>query len=330
MKSKCLVSIITPCYNGEKFINQYIESVLRQTYSNIELILVNDGSTDSSEQKILSYKSRLLERGIRFEYVYKENGGQSSAINAGLMRFHGKYLTWPDIDDIMHADYIEIKTSYMESHPEVDYLITPSAVVDINNPADVIYYTWNNAPRSKKDMLCRIISGKNYFYEPGSFFISSEILEKANPSKKIYDVCGKWAGPQIQMMLPVIYYGNGGYLDKCLFDYYLHDENDHNKYKTKEELQIKYSESYKMIISTIESVGMLPEEELNYKKMAFGRMKRDEMRTAFQFHDPKWYANLLKELGSNVTYKDKIKLLVLKYSAFEILYKTAKNIWKKG
>lgn len=332
MKETCLVSIITACYNGEKFIDQYMESVLWQTYSNIELILVNDGSTDSSEAKILKYKSKLREKGIQFEYIYKENGGHPSAINAGLKCFHGKYLTWPDIDDVMHPDYIETKMRYMEKHPEVDYLITPSAVVDINNPAEVIRYTWKFPPKSKNDMMYRIISGVNYNYEPGSFFISAQIWKKANPKNQIYDDSGKWTGPQIQMMMPVIYYGNYGYLDKCLFDYYLHDSNDHNKYKAKEELMIKSSKAREMVLATIENIEMLPEEKESYKMLALTTNKRREMAAAFRNHDAEWYMNVLKREGGTASCKEKIKLLILKYRFVEFLYRTVKRIFviRKG
>ena len=57
------VSIITSVYNGERFIDAYMNSVLRQTYRNIQLIIVNDGSTDKSEERILSYTERLREKG---------------------------------------------------------------------------------------------------------------------------------------------------------------------------------------------------------------------------------------------------------------------------
>lgn len=330
MIERCLVSIITACYNGEKFIDQYMDSVLSQTCPSIELILVNDGSTDSSEEKIMSYKDKLQDRGIRFEYIYKQNGGQSSAFNAGLKHFHGKYLTWIDIDDVMHVDYIEIKTQYMEEHSKVDYLITPSAVVNIDNPQEVICYTWKIPPRSREDMLKRIISGKDYNYESGSFFIRAQILEKANPSKKIYDACGIWSGAQIQMMFPVIYHGNYGYLDKCLFDYYLHDGNDHNKYKTKSELVIKFSESYKTIINTIESVEMPLNEQEKYKRIAYVKIKKDEMSMAVQLHDADWYAHALKEIEEDAVFKDKLRLLVLKYSVLAFLHKLLKRILRKS
>ena len=61
--TKPLVSIITPCYNGEAFLKRYFESILNQTYPNLELIFINDGSTDRTEEIALSYRERLEKRG---------------------------------------------------------------------------------------------------------------------------------------------------------------------------------------------------------------------------------------------------------------------------
>lgn len=106
---KGLVSIITPCYNGEKFVSRFLDSVLDQSYTNIELIVINDGSTDQTEQILKSYEIKFKEKGIKFIHLFQSNGGQSSAINKGLEIFSGEYLTWPDSDDILTPDAIEIK-----------------------------------------------------------------------------------------------------------------------------------------------------------------------------------------------------------------------------
>ena len=75
-----VLSIIVPVYNAQKFLPQCIESILAQTFTDFELILVNDGSTDESEKICLAYK----EKDSRIKYVYKENGGAASARKAGL------------------------------------------------------------------------------------------------------------------------------------------------------------------------------------------------------------------------------------------------------
>lgn len=106
MKQLPLVSIITPCYNGENYVTPFIKSVLLQSYNNIEFIFINDGSTDNTEKIVLDYEPEFKERGIKFKYIYQENQGQATALNNGLKIFTGDYLTWPDSDDILHPDNI--------------------------------------------------------------------------------------------------------------------------------------------------------------------------------------------------------------------------------
>lgn len=118
--TKPLVSIITPCYNGEAFLKRYFESILNQTYPNLELIFINDGSTDRTEEIALSYRERLEKRGITYIYEKQENAGQAAALNRGLKLFTGEYLTWPDSDDEMTKDSIEKKVNFLEKNPKYE------------------------------------------------------------------------------------------------------------------------------------------------------------------------------------------------------------------
>ena len=98
---KKLVSIITPCYNGEKYVDRFLTSVLNQTYNNIELIFVDDGSTDKTKDVVLSFKEQFEKRGYDLIYIYQKNAGQAAAINQGLKVFKGEFLMWIDSDDLM-------------------------------------------------------------------------------------------------------------------------------------------------------------------------------------------------------------------------------------
>ena len=96
---KKMVSIITPCYNGGKLLSRYLDSVLKQTYKNIELIIVNDGSSDNTEKIVISYKGQFKKEGMKLVYIYQDNKGLGGAINTGLKHFTGDYLCWADYDD---------------------------------------------------------------------------------------------------------------------------------------------------------------------------------------------------------------------------------------
>mgnify|MGYP003292451661 CR=1 FL=1 len=102
MQNKPLVSIIIPVFNGSKYMKEAIDSALNQTYSNIEVIVVNDGSNDNGEtEKIaLAYKDKII-------YIKKENGGVSSALNVGIKNMKGKYFSWLSHDDKYTPQKIE-------------------------------------------------------------------------------------------------------------------------------------------------------------------------------------------------------------------------------
>lgn len=101
-------------FNEEKFIGEAIDSVLKQTYSNLEFIIINDGSTDKTEDIILSYKDSRI--------VYKKNLTNLKLIkslNIGLSTAKGKYIARMDADDICYLDRIEKQVEFMETNPEI-------------------------------------------------------------------------------------------------------------------------------------------------------------------------------------------------------------------
>ena len=112
-----LVSIIIPCYNQAKFLSQTLKSVQDQTYEFWECILVNDGSTDNTED-ICKYYCSL---DARFKYYKKENGGLSSARNFGLLKASGHYIQFLDSDDLIEKSKIEIQIqSLIRNNTEID------------------------------------------------------------------------------------------------------------------------------------------------------------------------------------------------------------------
>lgn len=95
-----LVSIIIPCFNAGTFIQEALNSVLVQTYGNIEIIIVNDGSTDDTEANVFAFHDD------RIKYYAQSNKGQCAASNVGLSKSKGDYIKFFDADDIMHPEHI--------------------------------------------------------------------------------------------------------------------------------------------------------------------------------------------------------------------------------
>lgn len=107
-----LISIIVPVYNVESYLERCLESIMNQSYSALQVILIDDGSTDNSGKICDTYK----EKDDRFVVIHKENGGVSSARNEGLNICTGDYVAFVDADDYIHKDYCEVLLSTAEKY----------------------------------------------------------------------------------------------------------------------------------------------------------------------------------------------------------------------
>ena len=103
MSEQPLISVIVPVYNVEKYLRPCVESILEQTYKNIEVILVNDGSTDKSKAICLE----LAEKDKRISFYEKANSGLSDTRNVGLEKATGDYILFVDSDDLLSFNAIE-------------------------------------------------------------------------------------------------------------------------------------------------------------------------------------------------------------------------------
>lgn len=113
-KLQPLVSIVMPAYNAEQYIEEAIESVLRQSYENWELIIVNDGSTDSTEQIIHFYNDQ------RIITLCQKNTGVSAARNFGMENAKGDFLTFLDADDALTPDSVKLRIDCFTQNSDVD------------------------------------------------------------------------------------------------------------------------------------------------------------------------------------------------------------------
>lgn len=100
------VTILIPIYNGDKYLREAIDSALNQTYKNIEVIVINDGSTDNTDKLVKRY-------GKKVKYYKKKNGGVSTALNLGLSKSTGDYIAWLPHDDIYTPNKIEVQMNYL-------------------------------------------------------------------------------------------------------------------------------------------------------------------------------------------------------------------------
>jgi len=113
-EKNALVSVIIPCYNHSHYLPVAIESVLKQTYSPLEIIVVDDGSTDSTKKVAQSYDKVI--------YVYQNNQGLSASRNTGIRKSKGAYLLFLDADDWLYPDAIKINVGYLQQQKNAAYV----------------------------------------------------------------------------------------------------------------------------------------------------------------------------------------------------------------
>jgi hypothetical protein len=117
-----LVSVVIPAYNAAAYLQKAIESVLQQSYQNIELIIVDDGSTDATWEIAARYQNSHI------KLVQKQNGGLSSARNAGIRESTGDYIAYLDADDFWAPEKILRQLEIMQLHPEIGFTSTATKV----------------------------------------------------------------------------------------------------------------------------------------------------------------------------------------------------------
>lgn len=160
------VSVVMPAYNAERFIDQSIKSVISQTYKNIELVIVNDGSTDSTADIIRQY-AEAHPNIIKF--IDKPlNEGTAKTISRAMREASGDYMCWLSADDMYFEDMIESQLSYLISHPEYDACFSRSVVIDENNKLlETDYITDEYAERFLSDrhlVYCQLLLFGNAFH----------------------------------------------------------------------------------------------------------------------------------------------------------------------
>ena len=165
-----LVSVIIPCYNCSLTIGKTLDSLERQSYSSVEIILINDGSEDETEKVIIGYLKR---NKLNIRYFSKENEGVSIARNIGIEKSLGEYILFLDADDVYHFDFIRcmcdtvdsqnLDTAYSLWSRDVDFILSQNKII-MNKCVNKV---------NQKDMM------KEFLYNKGKIGFCSFIYRKS-------------------------------------------------------------------------------------------------------------------------------------------------------
>lgn len=293
-----LVSILIPCYNGEKFLDRCFECLLKQTYKNIEIIIVNDGSTDNSENIILKYKKEIEKKGFKFLYIYQENGGAAFAINTALKHVNGEFIMLYDVDDIIFEDAVKEKAEFLINNPNYDMVRNNGYYVD-DSDLDKINGLFSDGENIENESIFEdLILGKANNW-PASFMVRTESLFSHIKNREIYI---SQFGQNLQIMLPVAYFGKTGYINKPLMKYIRH-ENSHSSF-TSNEKRLRLMNGYEENrIEVIKQLDIPQKEKEKYFKQIAILYYRIRMQIAYQIKDIKLfkqeYDKLVKSGANN-------------------------------
>jgi len=166
-----LISVIIPVYNVNKYLNKCIGSIVNQTYKNLEIILVDDGSTDNSGEICDEWK----QKDSRIKVIHKENGGPSNARNFGIEIAIGKYLFFIDADDYLNSDNIEtLYKNLIENDSDISASghIYETYIVQENKCAKESYVA------DSEEALKRLFTGNNLFVVIWGKLFKKELFEE--------------------------------------------------------------------------------------------------------------------------------------------------------
>jgi glycosyltransferase involved in cell wall biosynthesis len=170
MTSLPKVSVIIPTHNRAHYICEAIDSALAQTYQNVEIVVVDDGSTDDTRAVLKDYEDKI-------HYYYQENQGVSAALNFGIEMSSGQYLAFLDDDDIWFPKMLEVQVAYLEVHPDVGMVHADMLIMEEGS----------GDPRPRKRGLSRPIPSGYVFTEliQGNFIMGSTMVVRRSCLDKV-------------------------------------------------------------------------------------------------------------------------------------------------
>lgn len=317
-----VVSLIIPCYNGENYIDRCINNIIEQTYcKKIELIIVNDGSTDKSKELLLEKQSVLEQQCFKFIFVDQENQGVASAVNNALKFVSGEYLALLDIDDFMTSDSIEKRVCWLQSHQEYSAVLNNGYYYYEGGKKQLIYAGSNHPTTNAFEEMLESKTASL----AGTYMVRTKVMLEIYPDREIY--LSRY-GQNLQIILPATYKKLVGYINEPLMYYYMHTRSmTHDK---DDDGQKRINQSYefqKIYLNVLKNI--CSEEEMKkYENILQATFSKSRMYIASTYKNYgllKKYYGELKETNL-ITFKDKIIYISYFSKTVAFLIKILKKI----
>ena len=282
-----LVSILTPCYNGDQFIKRYAESLLNQTYHNCQLIFMDDGSTDRTKELILQYKRKFAEKGIVLEYHYHENIGVGATIAKGIRFIKGEYFFCLDSDDVLPPNSIKAKVDFLENNKQYG-LVRTNFIVAQDEPENVLIEngTARYNEREKENLFEDYLVARNMWLQPGCYMIRTSAYDDANPDRYIYPTR---TGQNWQIILPILYSYKCGYMNERLFIYIRRSNSLSKRALNQFDLEKKQINNYiDLIKNTIVHMNISENEKIYYCNKVENSFIQRQVSLGFRYNNKEW------------------------------------------
>lgn len=263
------VSIVSPIYNGAKWLHYLLDSVLAQNYDNIEMIIVDDGSTDNSVELALSYSERFNERGYSFRVVQEEHKSASGAINEGLKFVTGDYLIWPDSDDVLEPESVSTRVKFLDEHPEYN-AVRSTMYYFLDGTGERTKADEKIGDVEKEDLFFDILESKT-FVACGCYMLRFKVFLGIYPDRHIpeYPV-----GQNFQMLLPFMYHNKCKTIAKELYGVNVHEGSHSRTPLTEEQEYAKFRHYENMMRDLIMVAGISDKADLKRIKLWIMRRRK--------------------------------------------------------
>jgi glycosyltransferase involved in cell wall biosynthesis len=208
------VSVLMPVYNGEIYIEQALESLLAQSEQDWELVVVDDGSTDSTPQILAKFND------ARIKVVHQKNSGEACARNAGLEHAQGKYIAFLDADDFYFPNALEDLSSFLDLHPEYGVAYSNGQICDSNNQPLMTLSEIRPGLYTGK-ILDRLVISSNVVTVPVCTMTRRSVITEHSVQFDRNLIIG----PDWDFWIQLAVYTAFGYLDSMTCNYRIHNTN---------------------------------------------------------------------------------------------------------